>query len=399
MDGVSGVASIIAVAQFAASIVEYIKAIVDAPLHKRKLLVAIIQARGLLLTLHELTIQVEDEDWSSTILSLSQSDGPLSTFQTTLEDIAEKLGITNSDSRMTTALHRLRWPFDQKGLEERITLLEKLKSQFSLALANDHLRLSMEIRNELRYVQTQLTESTINSRRQMINSLSREQEIIVKSLSAANISKKLDAETVVGLRASTEWFLSHEKFKEWHTTNPIQQVLVLTGVPGSGKSYLCEVVRFFVGLWHQLDSVCIASFPFHPSGQEEPSESLVLSSIVQQVLLQRPYLIEHVNALRVTGGPLSVADSVKLIMLARGDLDQLYIILDEFDICERIALRTFEILLSVKPPLNILIAGRPTILLSEALQGYPLVSIEDARPSKIIHEIVDAMIQGHLGNH
>lgn len=393
MDGISDTASIIAVAQLAASIIKYMKAVVDAPLEKRRLLIVIIQARGLLLTLQELTNEVEDEDWSSTIQSLSARDGPLSTFRQLLEDMAEKLGITRSGSQISIALHRLRWPFDHASLQEIIASLEKLKSNLLLALANDHIRLSMEIRHELRNVQTQLTEATINSRRQMIKSLSREQELIVKSLSLASLSHELGGEKVMELRASTDWFLSHEDFKKWHTVNPIQQTLVLTGSPGSGKSSLCEVVRFYLRFWQQLENVCIASFVFDPLGQEELSESLVLSSIVQQTLLERPYLIEHLTALRVTGGPLSAADSIKLISRARCDLDQLYVILDEFDVYARTGLHVLKILLSIKPPINILIATRETKYLSEALQDYLVVRCEDARPFHVYLGSVKAMLE------
>ncbi|KAJ5167779.1 uncharacterized protein N7482_003373 [Penicillium canariense] len=385
MDGISDTASIIAVAQLAASIIKYVKT--------RRLLIAIIQARGLLLTLHELTNEVGDEDWSSTIQSLTSHDGPLSTFRQLLEDMAGKLGITRSDSQVSNALHRLRWPFDQAILQEMIASLEKLKSNLLLALANDHIRLSMEIRNEVRNVQTQLTEATINSRRQMIRSLSREQELIVKSLSLASLSRELDGEEVMELRASTEWFLSHEDFKNWHTVNPIQQTLVLTGSPGSRKSSLCGVARFFLRFWRQLENVCIASFVFDYSGQEEPSESLVLSSIVQQILSERPYLIEHLTALRHTGGPLSVADSIKLINLARRDLDQLYVILDEFDSYARTGLCVFKTLLSIKPPINILIATRETPFLSEALQDYLVVRCEDARPFHVYVDSIKAMLE------
>lgn len=392
MDGISNTASIITVAQLAASIIRYMKAVVDAPLQKRRLLMGIIQARGLLLTLHELTDEVKDEDWSSTIQSLSSHDGPISMFRQLLEDMAGKLGIASSGSCISTAFHRVQWPFDQTRLQEMLVSLDKLKSTLLLALANDHIRLSMEIRNEVHNVQAQLSEVTINSRRQMIRSLSREQELIVKSLSLASLSPELDGEKVMQLRGSTEWFLSHEDFKRWNTVDPIQQMLVLTGGPGSGKSTICKVACFFIRTWHQLHNICITAF--FPLGHGRlSSESLVLSSIVQQILLERPYLIEHLTGLRVTGGPLSVADSIKLISLARGDLDQLYVILDEFDAYTQPGLRVLRTLFSIKPPINILIATRETQFLSEVLKDHPFVRCEDARPSSVYLGSIKAMLE------
>lgn len=392
MDGISGTASIITVAQLAASVIKHMKAVVDAPLQKRRLLTEIIQARGLLLTLHELTNEVEDEDWSSTIQSLSSQDGPLYTFRQLLEEMAGELGIARSGSRISTAFHRVRWPFDQTRLQEMIASLEKVKSSLLLALANDHIRLSMEIRNEVHNVKAQLSEATITSRRQMITSLSREQELIVKTLSLASLSHELDGEKVMELRASTEWFLSHEEFKRWNTVNPIQQTLVLTGGPGSGKSTLCKVAHFFLRFWHQLHNVCITAF-FFSFLEETPTESLVLSSIVQQILWERPYLIEHLTDLRVTGGPLSVVDSIEIISLARRDLNQLYVVLDEFDAYTQAGLQVLKTLLSIKPPINILIATRESQFLSETLHDYAFVRCEDTRPSSVYLDSIKVMLE------
>lgn len=274
-----------------------------------------------------------------------------------------------------------------------IASLEKLKSSLLLALANDHIRLSMEIRKEVRNVQVQLSEATSSSRRQMIRSLSREQELIVKSLSLASLSHEFDGEKMMELRASTEWFLSHENFKQWNTVNPIQQTLVLTGGPGSGKSTLCKVARFFMRFWQQLENVCITALFCVPSGLEELSESMVLSSIVQQIMSERPYLIELLTGLRVTGGPLSVAESIKLISLARRDLDQLYVILDEFDAYAQTGPLILKALLSIKPPINILIATRETRFLPEAFQNYPFVRCEDARPCSVYLDSIKAMLE------
>lgn len=182
MDGISDAASLVTLVQLAAGIINYVRTVIDAPVQKRKLLAALIQARGLLSTLVELTNEVEDEDWSYTIQNLSAINGPLSTFRELLEHIARKLGVTSPGSKVATALHRLRWPFDQTSLQEIIATLENLKSTFLLAMENDHIRLSKAIRNELHQVQRQLAEATIRAERQTILSLSKEQELIVNSL-------------------------------------------------------------------------------------------------------------------------------------------------------------------------------------------------------------------------
>lgn len=327
----------------------------------------------------DLTNEVEDEDWSYTIQSLSASNGPLSTFQELLERIARKLGVTPSGANITTSLNRLRWPFHQTSLQEMIDSLEKLKSHFLLAMANDHIQLSKAIRNEIHELRRQLAETAIRTQRQTLVSLSKEQELIVNSLALGSVSHELDADIIMNMRAGAEWFLQHKSFKQWHGANHISSTLVLTGPPGSGKSSVCQVTRFFLKAWHHAElDVCVAYFAFHFTQQEKLNSSLVLSNIVQQILLERPYLVEHLAALRVTGGPLSLMESIDLINRARRDLKQFYLILDGLDECEKTSQEAINALLSIEPPISILVGTRPMETFSETFQYCASICTHDA---------------------
>ncbi|KAL5361817.1 hypothetical protein BJX96DRAFT_166174 [Aspergillus floccosus] len=406
MDGVNDAASIATLVQLAAHIVHYLRTVIDAPVQKRKLLGALIQARGLLSTLVELTNEVEGEDWSYTIQSLSIPNGPLSSFRELLEHIARKLGVAPLSSNVGTAIRRLRWPFDQTSLQEMIDSLEKLKSHLLLAMANDHIRLSNAIRNELHQVQRQLAEASTRARRQAIVSLSKEEELIVDSLSVGNLWHELDGGTVMKMRAGAEWFLQHESFKQWRSSDSIPSTLVLTGRPGSGKSSICQVTRLLLKAWYRSHiDVCVAYFAFsffQRSRDEEVHQSLVLSNIVQQILLERPYLMEHIATLGVTGGPLSSAESIDLISRARRDLKQFYLILDGLNESERTSRDVVKALLSIEPPLNILVAFRPSGALSETLKDCAMVCIDDAMALRHHYKIIkqrlekDPRIAGYL---
>lgn len=394
MNGISDAASLVTLLQLAGAVINYVNTVIDAPAQKRKLLAALIQARGLLSTLVELTNEVQDEDWSHTIQSLSTRNGPLSTFQELLEHMARKLGITPSDVRTKTVLDRLRWPFDQTSFQEMIISLEKLQSHFLLAMANDHIRLSKAIRDELHEVQKQLTEATFRSQRQTIMSLSKEQELIVKSLSLGDLFHELNGDEVMERRAGAEWFLLNNAFKKWHDTSHTPNTLVLTGPPGSGKSSICQVTRFFLKAWHQSEiDTCVAYFAFNFSQQEKLSEALVLSNIVQQILLERPYLTEHIAALRVTGGPLSSIESIGLISRARRDLKHFYVILDGLDECEGTSRNVVETLLQIKPPLSILAAGRATSAAFGTLQDSVIVHADDTMTLSAHLETIKKMLE------
>lgn len=144
MDGISDAASLAALVELSATIIDYVRKVIDAPIQRKNLLAALIQARGLLSTPVELKNELGDEDWSYSIQSLSTPNGPLLTFRELLENMTENLGI-KPGGKITTAFNRLRWPFDQTNLENMISSLEKLKSHFLLAMTNDHIRLSQAI--------------------------------------------------------------------------------------------------------------------------------------------------------------------------------------------------------------------------------------------------------------
>ncbi|GFF91702.1 hypothetical protein IFM53868_06596 [Aspergillus udagawae] len=396
MDGVSDAASLITLVQLAAAIISYVKNVADAPVQRRQLLAALVQARGLLLTLVELTNEVDDEDWSHTIQSLSVRNGPLSTFQSLLEEIARKLDATTPSSTVAVSLKRFRWPFERTGFQEMIASLEQLKSHFLLAIANDHLRLSMAIRNELHDMHGQLAKTAIDAQRRTLVSLSREQELIVNSLSLENLSGKVDGDKAMEMRTGTEWFLRHDGFKQWHRASPSPSTLVLTGVPGSGKSSICQVTRFFLKAWHQSEiDVCVAYVSFNSLHAEKLSESLVLSNIVQQIVLERPYLMGHVAALSVTGGPLSSSESVELICRACRDLKHFYLILDGLDECGRVGQDVVKNLLAIRPALSILIASRPEKTILRTLQDCVIINMDSALTFSGHLEAVKKLLEGN----
>jgi hypothetical protein len=399
MDGVSDAASLVALFQLATNVIAYVKNVTDAPTQRRKLLVALLQARGLLSTLIDLTNECDEEDWSRTIQSLSIDNGPLSTFRDILSQLAGKLGIVTTRSNISAALNRLRWPFDQPSLQEMIDSLEKLKSHFLIAIANDHVRLSMAIRDEVYAVHRQLHTVIKDSQKRAIASLSREQELIVKSLSSVELSGELKGDEIMKLRASAEWFLLHDDFQRWHKTSPTspnKEALVLIGLPGSGKSSICQVTRFFLKAWHQSDiDIASAYFSFRYSQREKQKESLVLSNIVQQLVLERPYLIEHITALKATGGPFSSSEGIDFICRARRDLKGLYLILDGLDESQTVGKALVEDLLAIEPPLSILVTARahavPDIL--RTLESCVLLNMNDAAMSSANIETVIQMLE------
>ncbi|KMW67187.1 hypothetical protein BDDG_11967 [Blastomyces dermatitidis ATCC 18188] len=109
------------------------------------------------------------------------------------------------------------------------------------------------------------------------------------------------------------------------------------------------------------------------------SESVVLSNFVQQIVLERPYLIEHISALGVTDSPLSLDESTHLICRARRDLKRFYLILDGPDECEETSVAVIKKLLAIEPPLTILVSSRPIATVLATLKDCATVCMPQPR--------------------
>lgn len=145
MDGNTDVRTIFTLAETATKTIRHIKKIKNAPQEKKQLLKALVQAKGVLFTINDLAEAVEDEDWSHTVQSLSNTGGPLSQFQDILETITSKLNVDGQSSWTDRAVTRLQWPFSCQEIEEMNTRLEQLKAAFLFAVESDHFRLSMDV--------------------------------------------------------------------------------------------------------------------------------------------------------------------------------------------------------------------------------------------------------------
>lgn len=374
--GIGEAAAIIAVVQLAGSVISYVKKVSEAPAAKTKLLHALVQARGLLTTLHDLTEEVEDEQWARTIQSLEGPGGPLVTFQTLLEQVAKDLGLTPTEPEappankrfkfsiklprsITQPLAPLRWPWDETRLNDMMGMLERLKTQFNLALSNDHIQLSLSIRNEVQEARSAIKAVHQDVRRSNLKGLTVEQELIVQSLAIMNFTDQKTGAQIMARRVAAEWLLRHPDFEAWHNPSNQPGSLLLTGQPGSGRTTMSHVVGFFLKAWHGASpDTCTVTVMCEPAQHRHGYKNKILSKIVQELLRQAPYLWSHCAELRITGWGLTDVDCLTFISSARQDLGRLYLILDGID-------DYFQLwdvvgpLLAINPPISLFVTSQP----------------------------------------
>jgi hypothetical protein len=148
-DPLSVTASITAVLQLSSTVLRYLVDVKDASADRKSLIREISSTRGILSTLNETVddARVSDETWSATIQSLKDPDSPLIVLKTTLTQLATTLKGSASATGIKKAADSLRWPFKQSEVKKILSIIERQKSTLSLALENDHIALSREIRN------------------------------------------------------------------------------------------------------------------------------------------------------------------------------------------------------------------------------------------------------------
>ncbi|KAL2373900.1 hypothetical protein RJZ57_001611 [Blastomyces gilchristii] len=170
----------------------------------------------------------------------------------------------------------------------------------------------------------------------------------------------IDSDGQTGLQeliASLEQLNSHfllaiANYHQQRKASPTPGIPLLTGVLELGKSTICQIARFFLKAWHQVEI---------------------------DIVLERPYLIEHISALGVTDSPLSLDESTHLICRARRDLKRFYLILDGPDECEETSVAVIKKLLAIEPPLTILVSSRPIATVLATLKDCATVCMPQPR--------------------
>lgn len=148
-DPLSITASIIAVLQLAGSVVGYLRDVEGASKDCRKLILEISSIRGILDTVKEIAVDVENseaEQWSATIGALILPDGPVKRLESMLQELQNRLKQMDSAKGLKKLAKSLQWPFAKSETDNIIRAIERQKSLLALALDNNHLALSKAIK-------------------------------------------------------------------------------------------------------------------------------------------------------------------------------------------------------------------------------------------------------------
>ncbi|KAF2257612.1 hypothetical protein CC78DRAFT_482883 [Lojkania enalia] len=137
MDPLSVTASIIAILQLSAKVLEYLNDVKDASKDRTQCALEISNLYNLLFSLRA---QVEEGDatneWYTALQALAVENGPLDQFKQALETLQARI---TDGGRLKKAGDILMWKFKKEEIASILGRIERLKTLVELALQRDHL--------------------------------------------------------------------------------------------------------------------------------------------------------------------------------------------------------------------------------------------------------------------
>jgi hypothetical protein len=263
---------------------------------------------------------------------------------------------------MQSAADNLKWPFTQSRIGELTEKLERIKSEYLLALNSDNIRLSKLIRNELSAVHSNvrnisdgvqtLGQDTMALKEHQEGSKRWTQEQEQIFLRTLRFTMRTTPEHTAFLKRHATWLLRNETFSRWQRDGG---ALLLTGRAGVGKTSICNIVDALLRTTGSSSDVCVVPIYFRFSSATVQSLQAVFACLVEEMIHTYPRLQKYYNKLMLTGeGELEVSDSLRIIHRARQDFQHFWIIIDALDECERgLALELVKRLTGLRGPPNI----------------------------------------------
>ncbi|KAF2183470.1 ankyrin [Zopfia rhizophila CBS 207.26] len=316
MDPLSTTASIISIIQLSTVVVNYISAAAGATKDRKSLRDGVRACEYILQQLKDEADDLEEgKAWSETIKALEAPGAPLGRLWATLNIVKAKLKPKDGFEKAFAAL---KWPFQEKEVENIIGAIERENNLLNLALTNDCRKLIQDIKKSSKENGRQLTElieavkegsqdnhsqfeelkdelsRVQGSQTGLRNGIDRlhdrqdNQEAAEERQAILDWLKPIDyapqhSDFIEGRQPGTgQWLLDSAEYQIWLKTN--KQTLFCPGIPGAGKTILTSIVIDDISTrFHGDPSVGIAYIYCNFRRQDEQKVESLLASLVKQL--------------------------------------------------------------------------------------------------------------------
>jgi len=329
MEALGGAASIMQVLQISEQIVsacyQYYRSARSA---KKDIIQVINIVGGLKSTLENLQLLIGDPV-DPRLSHLVCLDEPLKSCQCALTTVATKLRIDPTkppnarEVKVNLGTH-LTWPWKEKEIEKILSVIEKQKTIFILALGGDTLLTSLSIQDTVEEVRSSV-DAVVTSQRH---------SKILDWIKLADPSSNHNAARKKHQATTGKWFLESEQFIAWKEGS-IASIWV-HGIPGAGKTILSSTVISHV------DAICnsapghrYAYFYFDFNDANKRTVNGMLRSLIHQLsIVSLPAEVETLyqrcgDGSREPGQGLLVDTLISLFQHS----DRTFVIMDALDEC------------------------------------------------------------------
>ncbi|USP76308.1 Arp Ankyrin repeat protein [Curvularia clavata] len=327
MDPLSVTASIIAVLQLSAKVLEYLNDVKDASKDRVKCAVEAANAYSLLVNLRfRLEDGSADAPWYTAVRALGVENGPLDQFKQALEELQN--GMTDK-GRLHRASKALVWKFKKEEIRSILGRMERLKTLVGIALEMDHFKLSQAIQEDV-----SATKSQVDSIRQ--DQVDEKHEKMTEWISPTNYPAQQSDIMARRQEGTGQWFLDAPEFTKW--INEPKGTLFCPGIPGAGKTMVAAIVIDHLLKSFQSISVGVAYVYCNYKAQEQQSTSVMLASIIKQLVQSRPSVIEPVARLHKQhdqrGTKPSLDEIFSTLQEVLAEYSTVYLVIDALDECK-----------------------------------------------------------------
>lgn len=338
-DPLGSTASILTLLDVCVKVIEYIQEVKDGSSERTRLMMEISSIKGIL---ESLIATVENaklapEAWSETIRSINRKGGPLDLLQELLIALHDELRRVVSAKCVGRMSRSLLWPFKKKEIEERLKVIDRQKLLLTLALDNDHVALSREIRSDVLTIRNDVAviRADIEQRKDDENRLA-----ILDWLTQVDYAPQQDR--FIGERqlGTVQWLLDSEEFLKWQKTK--SQTMFCHGMPGAGKTFATSIVVDY--LRHKQNGVDqngeigIAFVYCEFKRQHEQKPEHILRTVLKQLVrhqLSMPRSVQRFYDHNKQASPsLPSAEISKVLHSVVLDYSQVFIIIDALDECQ-----------------------------------------------------------------
>jgi hypothetical protein len=422
MDPLSTTASVIAILQLSAKVVQYITTAIGATKDRKRLRDEVRACSNILQQLKdEADDSEEGKAWSETIKLLEGPNAPLHRLHMALDVIRIKL--LSKDGIMKS----LKWPFQDKEVHKFIEAIEREKSLLSLALENNSRKLLQEItksskvngrllmelvevfkiglqrnqshfeelKNEISRVQVLQTgtQDGIHSlhERQDSREATEERQTIMDWLTPIDYASRQHDFISRRQNGTGRWLLNCKEYQAWLKTG--QQTLFCPGIPGAGKTILTSIVVGDIYERYQDDPmVGVAYLYCNFRRQDEQRIDYLLASLLKQLAHGRSPLSRTLKDLYSTHKKKRTRPSweeiSKALQSAAASYSRVFILVDALDECQaadgcqmRFLLEIFT--LQAKCKVNFFATSRFISEITQMFKGSVILeiraSVEDVR--------------------